>query len=68
MINNTPAMQNPEFDPWVGEILGGGHGNPLQYSCLENPYGQSLAVHGVAESLIRLKRLSTAQHKLDNQK
>ena len=40
MINNTPTMQNPEFDPWVGEILGGGHGNPLQYYCLENPYGQ----------------------------
>ena len=20
--------------------LGGGHGNPLQYSCLENPHGQ----------------------------
>ena len=28
-----------------------GHGNPLQYSCLENPHGQkSLAVHGVIES------------------
>ena len=25
------------FDPWVGKIPGGGHGNPLQYSCLENP-------------------------------
>ena len=25
------------FDPWVGMIPGGGHGNPLQYSCLENP-------------------------------
>ena len=25
---------------------GGGHGNPLQYSCLENPHGQkSLAQH-----------------------
>ena len=22
------------------KIPGGGHGNPLQYSCLENPYGQ----------------------------
>ena len=22
---------------WVGKILGGRHGNPLQYSCLENP-------------------------------
>ena len=25
------------FDPWVGKIPGGGHGSPLQYSCLENP-------------------------------
>ena len=23
---------------------GGGHGNPLQYSCLENPHGQSSLV------------------------
>ena len=28
------------FNPWVGKISLGGHGNPLQYSCLENPYGQ----------------------------
>ena len=26
-----------EFDPSVGKIPGGGHGNPFQYSCLENP-------------------------------
>ena len=25
------------FDPWVGKTPGGGHGNPFQYSCLENP-------------------------------
>ena len=25
------------FDPWVTKIPGGGNGNPLQYSCLENP-------------------------------
>ena len=24
----------------LGSILGGGHGNPLQYSCLENPHWQ----------------------------
>ena len=23
--------------PGLGRSLGGGHGNPLQYSCLENP-------------------------------
>ena len=28
------------FDPWVGRSSGGGHGNPLHYSCLENPQGQ----------------------------
>ena len=31
----------------LGRSLGGGHGNPLQYSCLENPYGQrSLTGYG----------------------
>ena len=24
----------------LGRSLGGGNGNPLQYSCLENPHGQ----------------------------
>ena len=27
----------PGFDPWVGKFPGKGNGNPLQYSCLENP-------------------------------
>ena len=26
--------------PWLGRSPGEGHGNPLQYSYLENPYGQ----------------------------
>ena len=26
--------------PGLGRLPGGGHGNPLQYSCLENPHGQ----------------------------
>ena len=26
--------------PGLGRSLGGGHGNPLQYSYLENPHGQ----------------------------
>ena len=26
--------------PGSGRSPGGGRGNPLQYSCLENPYGQ----------------------------
>ena len=42
----------------------GGHGNPLQYSCLENPTDRGAwqaTVHGVAKSRSRLKQLST-QH------
>ena len=32
----------------LGRSPGGGHGNPLQYSCLENPHGQrSLAGYGL---------------------
>ena len=30
------------FDPYVRKIPGGGHGNLLQYSCLENPRERSL--------------------------
>ena len=43
--------------PGFGRSLGGGHDNPLQYSCLENPHGQrsrgawQATVHGVAKSL-----------------
>ena len=39
------------------ELLGEGNGNPLQYSCLENPRDGGAwwaIVHGVAKSLIRL--------------
>ena len=36
-----------------GRCPGGGHGNPLQYPCLENPRGRGAwwaAVHGAPES------------------
>ena len=41
-----------------GGSPGGGHGNPLQYSCLENPLDRGAwraAVHGVAKSQTQLK-------------
>ena len=31
---------DPGSIPVLGRSPGGGHGNPLQYSCLENPHGQ----------------------------
>ena len=33
--------------PGLRRFPGGGHGNPLQYSCLENPHGQRRLV-GIA--------------------
>ena len=40
VVKNLPAM----WETWVPSLLGispvGGHGNPLQYSCLEYPHGQ----------------------------
>ena len=43
--------------PGLERSPGGGLGNPLQYSCLENPTdrgARGAAVHGVAKSLTRL--------------
>ena len=43
-----------QFDPWVRKIPLGGHGNPLQYSCLKNPIDRGAwwaTVHGFAKSL-----------------
>ena len=42
---------------------GEGKGNPLQYSCLENPEDRGAwwaVVYGVAQSRTRLKRLSSS--------
>ena len=39
--------------PWSGKSPGGGHGNPHQYSCLENPMGRGAwwaTVHSVSKS------------------
>ena len=55
-------MQETErrgLDPRSGRSPGGGNGNRLQYSCLENPMDRGAwraPVHGVAQSLTRLSR------------
>ena len=44
--SKEPACNTGDLDsiPGLGRSLEGGHGNPLQYSCLENPQGpRSLA-------------------------
>ena len=44
LVKNPPANAGDVRDsgsiPGLGRLPGGGHGNPLQYSCLENPHGQ----------------------------
>ena len=48
--------------PGFGRSPGGGHGNPLQYSCLENPTDRGAwraTVFRVKKSQTQLKQLST---------
>ena len=59
-VKNLPAMQElqePQFQSLGREDSpAGGHGNPLQYSCLENPMGRAwwATVHGVSKRWARL--------------
>ena len=44
---------DPGSIPGLGRFPGGGHGNPLQYSCSENSMNRGawqVTVHGVAKS------------------
>ena len=57
MVKNPPSNAgeagNVGLIPGLGRSPGGGHGNPLQYSCLENPMDRDAwwaTVHGVANS------------------
>ena len=56
-VKNPPAIAGDIRDavsiPESGRSLGGGHGNPLQYSCLENPIDRGAwwtTVHRVAKT------------------
>ena len=54
LVKNPPASAGDAGSvPGLGRSPGGGHGNPLQYSCLENPMDRGalwVTVHGVAKS------------------
>ena len=57
MVNNPPAM----LETWVQSLLErspeAGHGNPLQYSCLENPKDRGAwqaTAHAVTKTWTRL--------------
>ena len=57
VVKNAPANTGEARDKGsilgLGRSPGGGHGNPFQYSCLENPMDRGAwgaTVHGVSES------------------
>ena len=62
MVKELPANTGDTgLIPWSGRSPEGGHGNPLQYSCLENPMARGAwraVVHGVTKSRTQLKKLS----------
>ena len=57
VVKNLPAnagdIRDVDLIPGLGRSSGGELGNPLQYSCLQNPMDRGTlqaTVHGVAES------------------
>ena len=75
VVKNLPANAGDTGDsgliPGSGRSPGGGHGNPLQCSCLGNPVDRRAwwaTIHKVTKSQTRLKRLGMhAQNPLEIQ-
>ena len=62
MVKNPLAsggdIRDRDLIPRSGRSPGGGHGNPFQYSCLENPMDWEAwwaMAHGVTKSQTQLK-------------
>ena len=75
MVKNLPAVQETGSIPGSGRSPGKGNGNPLQYSCLENPMDrgpgglQSIGLqraghHWVTDTFTSLQSLYTSICKL----
>ena len=73
VVENLPANAGDAREsgliPVSGRSPGGGQGNSLQYSCLENPMDRGAwqaAVHGVAQRQTLLKQLRTVDSVIKN--
>ena len=57
VLANAGDLRGEGLIPGLGRSPGGGNGNPLQYSCLENPMDRGawrVTVYGVIKSQARL--------------
>ena len=70
MLKNTPGnagdIRGTNLIPGSARSPGGGHGNPLQYSSLENPMDREVwwaTVHGVIKSQTGLKPFRIHSHR-----
>ena len=62
-IESTSKAGDVGLIPGSGRSLGGGNGNPLQYSYMKNPLDRGAwwaAIYGVTRSRTRLKRLNSS--------
>ena len=69
VVKNPPTNAGDIKDvgliPGLGRSSGGGRGNPLQYSFLENPMDRGAwwpTVRGAAKNWTQLKQFNTTQH------
>ena len=69
VVKNQPAnagdIKDVGWIPGSGRFPGGEHGNPLQYSCMENLINRGAwrtTVHSVAKSWTQLNQLSAHTH------
>ena len=69
VVNAPPAhaggIKDIGLTPGSGRFLRGGNGNPLQYTCLEDPMDRGAwwaTVYGVAKSQTRLSNQHTHTH------
>ena len=66
-LANAEDIRDAGSIPESGRSPGGGHGNPLQYSRMENPMDRGAwqaMVHRVTKSRTRLRRLGMHAHVL----
>ena len=56
-LANARDVGDPSSTPGLGRYSGGGHGNPPQYTCLENPMDRRalwITVHSITNSQTQL--------------